>query len=176
MSGRAASTRFPRRLGKGMIVAAWIGVAALLTVLFDGYLERQSNPNASPQTRAEAGAREVVLERNRQGHYVATGRINGTRARFLLDTGATDVAVPGALARKLDLERGRAVRARTANGDVVAYATLLREVALGDIVLRQVRASIIPQMPGEEVLLGMAFLKHLELIQRGSELTLRQYL
>lgn len=159
-----------------MIFAAWIGVAALLTALFNGYLERLHNPNQTVETRTESNVRQVVLTRNRQGHYVATGSINGSPTDFLLDTGATDVAVPGELAARLGLERGPAIRAHTANGEVVAYVTVLREVALGGIALRDVRASIIPQMTGDNVLLGMTFLKHLELVQRGPKLTLRQYL
>ena len=163
-------------LGRLMIYAAWILLAALLSWMFADILDRQRNPNQSLQTRtAPSGVREVVLVRNRQGHYVATGSINGSSVELLLDTGATHVSVPAGLARRLDLERGPALPTRTANGVITTYRTRLDSVSVGEIVLRNVAASINPHAVGEEVLLGMAFLKRLELIQRGDTLTLRQH-
>lgn len=160
--------------GKLMLFAAWIGAAVLLTWLFAGELERQENPNQVVETaRLEEGI-EVKLTRNRMGHYVATGRINDRRVRFFLDTGATHVAVAESLARDLGLERGAPSRTRTANGMVVTYQTVLDRVELGGIEIRDVTASINPGMSGSDVLLGMSFLKHLEMIQRGDQLLLRQ--
>ena len=54
------------------------------------------------------------------------------------------------------------------------YDTVADEVRLGNIVLRQVRASINPHMLGDTVLLGMSFMKNLELVQKGDTLTIRQ--
>ena len=165
-----------KSFGKGMMLAAWLLLLAVLAISFNALLERQSNPNQNPQGSVDAqGIREVVLKRNRAGHYVATGRINGAAARFLLDTGATDVAIPESLAERLGLKRGAAFLSRTANGTVTAWRTRLDEVALGPVVLNNVKASILPTMQGDDVLLGMSFLKKLELVQRGSSLTLRQY-
>jgi len=48
-------------------------------------------------------------------------------------------------------------------------------VSVGNIILRDVSADIAPTMNGDQVLLGMAFLKHLEFTQRGDELTIKQY-
>lgn len=160
--------------GKLMLFAAWIGAAALLTWLFAGELHRQENPNQVVETtRLDEGA-EVKLTRNRMGHYVATGRINGRSVRFFLDTGATHVALAGSLARDLGLERGAPSYTRTANGTIVTYQTVLDRVELGDIEIHEVTASINPEMSGNDVLLGMSFLKHLEMIQRGDQLLLRQ--
>lgn len=165
-----------RSFGKGMMLAAWLLLLAVLALSFNALLERQLNPNQDPRGSVDAqGVREVVLKRNRAGHYVATGRINSAAATFLLDTGATDVAVPELLAKRLGLRRGTAFQSRTANGTVTAWRTRLEEVALGPVVLKNVRASILPTMQGEDVLLGMSFLKKLELVQRGDSLTLRQY-
>lgn len=173
-----ADTRqdFGRRLGRVMIWGAWLLVLVVLTMAFDRLLEHQHNPNREAVSRiSPEGVREVVLQRNRAGHYVASGSINGHDAVFLLDTGATLVSVPVDLARRLDLERGPAFTAMTANGTVTVYATRLDSVSIGDIELRDVRASINPGMGGEDVLLGMSFMKDLELVQRGQTLTLRQY-
>ena len=116
---------------------------------------------------------QVTLQRNRAGHYLAGGQINGQPVVFLLDTGATDVAVPETLANRLGLERKYRSVSRTANGNVTIWSTRLDSVNLGGILRRNVRASILPNMAGNEVLLGMSFLKHLELVQRGDALTLR---
>ena len=162
------------RLGRGMIFAAWLLLLALVTFAFSALLERQNNPNRDLAILTEGNAPpQVVLKRNRAGHYVATGQINGHPVTFLLDTGATDVAVPAALAERLGLRKGVQVINQTANGTVVSWRTRLAEVRLGPIRLRNVRAAILPGMDGREVLLGMSFLKHLEMVQRGDTLTLR---
>lgn len=160
----------------GMTIAMWIVLLGLLTMFFQNWDERQTNPNQNLQTRiGDGGLRELVLTRNRAGHYVASGSINGEPVVFMLDTGATDIAIPGPVAKRLQLQRGRAMIYQTANGPVKVYATTLDEVALDEISLRGVRASINPAMQQKEVLLGMSFLKHLEFTQRGNTLTLRQY-
>ena len=154
----------------------WLALLAFLTLYFGDVLERQRNPNQEvASTLSDEGVLEVQLKRNRLGHYVATGTINGQPVVFLLDTGATGVAVPEALARRLGLPRGRAFLSNTANGAARAYETQLQEVALGAITLSNVRASISPGLQMDEVLLGMSFLKHIEFSQRGNTLTLRQY-
>lgn len=161
--------------GRGMLIAAWVLALALLTWLFEDQIASQINPNRNPRGQIDAlGTREVVLQRNRQGHYVATGMINDNRVRFLLDTGATDVAVSESLANRLRLPRGAGAFSETANGVVPVWRSKLASVRLGAIELRDVRASILPSMDVDQVLLGMSFLKRLELIQRGDTLTLRQ--
>ncbi|HIP53043.1 MAG TPA: TIGR02281 family clan AA aspartic protease [Chromatiales bacterium] len=157
-----------------MIWLAWIVLLALLTYLFSQYLDRQNNPNRNLATSVKAsGAMEVVLQRNRAGHYVASGQINGKSVIFLLDTGATNVAIPLRLASKLGLKKGAESRSMTANGEVISWLTRLDRVELGGIVMKDVRAAILPGMGGKEVLLGMSFLKHLDLIQSGDTLVVR---
>jgi len=167
----------PQRLGTGMIIAAWILALGLLTLFFNQFLENRYNPNRNlPAQHRQEGVREVTLQRNRSGHYVASGKINGTPVVFFLDTGATTVSIPEPLAQQLKLKRGTAIQANTANGVITAFSTELDSVALGAIELRKVRASINPQMQGDsEVLLGMSFLRQLEFTQRGETLVLRQY-
>lgn len=165
-----------RPMGLGMLVAAFAIGLGLLTLVFDGFLDRQYNPNQQPISRASSeGGVEVVLQRNRQGHYIAGGQINGARATFLLDTGATDVVMSEDLARLAGLSRGAPMQAMTANGIVTVYSTLINDLQLGDINLRGVRASINPAMSGDTVLLGMSALRQVEFTQRDNTLTLRQY-
>jgi aspartyl protease family protein len=163
------------RVGAVMTVLAWILVLGLLSAFFSGWLDKLNNPNQQVRSQLlDDGAREVVLEQNRAGHYVANGAINDHAVTFLLDTGATSVSVPASVASELGLKRGAPLRAKTANGTVTTYATRLEEVRLGNISLENIRADINPRMQGKEVLLGMSFLRRLEFTQRGRELTIRQ--
>lgn len=165
---------FVNKAGRFMVFAAWIGLAALLTWFFSDYLDSQWNPNRSVVSRANVDEQsQVVLQRNRYGHYVASGFINGHQVVFLLDTGATHVSVPQHIAVKIGLQRGAPLEVSTANGIATVFATVLREVQLGNIVLQDVRADINPHFDQDEILLGMAFLKHLEFTQSGDTLTLR---
>ena len=93
----------------------------------------------------------------------------------MLDTGATDVSVPERLAKNLELRAGHSQIVNTANGSITTFSTQLDRVDLGTIQLSNVQAHINPHMDSDEVLLGMSFLRHLELIQRDGALTLRQY-
>lgn len=161
-------------MGQGMMIVAFVMAIGLLTMFFADIKESQRNPNREPSSAMAGNAVEVFLLRNRQGHYVVTGTINSKPAEFLLDTGATDVVIPEGLAETLNLSRGRPGRAMTANGPVTVYATTIDRLTIGDIELYDVRASINPGMTGASILLGMSALKHIEFVQRGEQLTLRQ--
>lgn len=154
-----------------MLVAA-LGLLALLTWFFSGRIDDRVNPNRQVQSQVVNGGVEVMLDSDRQGHFIATGLINGRDVTFLVDTGATLVSVPDGLADQLGLERQAPIRLDTAAGTVQGWLTELDEVRLGDIVQRQVRAAINPGRH-ETVLLGMSFLRELEMTQRDGELLLR---
>ena len=165
-----------KRLGFFMVLMMWVVVFALLTWFFSDVLDKQMNPNQKVLSKTNsAGITEVELKRNRQGHYVTNGKINGHDVVFMVDTGATDIAVPSKVAERVGLIPGRKSVHQTANGNVVVFSTRLQTVAVGDISLDNVEASINPGMEFNEILLGMSFLKNLEFTQRGNTLTLRQY-
>lgn len=154
-----------------MIHLSWIALIALIAILMQRWLDQRHNPNRHPHIISNAlGQQELILQRNPYGHYVASGQVNGEEALFLLDTGATDVVIPAKLAERYQLEYGHPSQARTANGIVTVYSTTLKWVALGPIQLHNVRASINPHMDDEEILLGMSFLKHLNLRQHKDKL------
>lgn len=159
-----------------MTALAWISAMVFLGFYFNDMLDNQRNPNQSLQTQySENRIREVVLQRNKYNHYVTSGKVNGQSVVFMLDTGATGVAIPEHIARKLKLSRGRAFQVQTANGTATSYSALLDSVSVGDIMLNEVRAGISPGFKGDEILLGMSFLQHIEFTQRGDTLTLKQY-
>ncbi len=163
-----------RKLGQRFIIATWIAVMVLVYFMFSNMLEKDYNPNQQLVMSENGGTREIILKRNRFGHYVASGRINNMPVTFLLDTGASDISIPAKLARKLKLKKGPQQYYKTANGTVAGYLTKLDSVSIGTIRLHNVRASINPSMKSEDVLLGMSFLKNIEFTQRGDTLILRQ--
>lgn len=144
-----------------------------LTFFFSGVEENRRNPNSDPASLILAESIEVPLKRNRQGHYMLVGQINGEDVEFLLDTGATDVVVPESTARRLGLPYGMRGRAMTANGPVTIYRTRIDELHLGEIRLINIDASINPNMDGA-ILLGMSALGQIEFSQQADTLTLKQ--
>ncbi len=166
---------FQKRLGKGMTILGWILVLGLLTVYFSKYLDRQNNPNQSLSLSQTDQFNEVLLQRNRYGHYVASGMINSKSVVFILDTGATDISIPEKVARRLKLKPGIKIPVHTANGQIDVYATTLDRVSLGAIELHDISANINPFMQGDEILLGMSFLRHLDFSQQSDQLLIRQY-
>ncbi len=158
-----------------MTALAWIAVMVFAGFYFDDMLGRQQNPNQSLETQyGEGRIREVTLQRNKYGHYVTSGKVNGQPVVFMLDTGATGVAIPDHIAKKLNIKRGSAFQVQTANGTAISYDARLDSVSVGEIELADVRAGISPGFRGNEILLGMSFLRHIEFSQRGNTLVLRQ--
>ncbi|WP_424483647.1 retropepsin-like aspartic protease family protein [Pseudomonas sp.] len=157
-----------------MLVLAWGAGLWLATHFFGRWEDAQRNPNSAPESVHGSGYVEVQLASSRQGHYLASGKINGEEVTFLLDTGATQVAVPIEVAQRLGLQAGAPITISTANGRATAHRTRLQRLQLGDIVLTEVDALIAPGMGGDDVLLGMSALKQLEFTQRGGTLLLRQ--
>ncbi len=149
-----------------MLWLAALGMLAGLTTLFQFSLGQRGEVVSSVN---DSGHAMVVLQRDRSGHYLAEGEINGQVVTFLVDTGATDVALPEAIARKLGLDFGPQVAVMTVAGPVRAWRTRLRRVSLGSVSLANVSA-LITRGPMQEVLLGMSFLKHFTLRQQGNEL------
>ena len=175
MARPSPSPETTRRFGVWMIAGAWIVLLAIASVAFSEWLADRENPNRAIDARVhDNGAREVVLAQNREGHYIAPGAINGADVVFLLDTGATTISIPSGVARRLGLRGGSPTQVRTASDIITVQSVVLDRVTIGPITRRRVRAHVNPRMPGDQVLLGMSFLRHLELVQRDRTLTVRQ--
>jgi aspartyl protease family protein len=158
------------RLGQRMLWLAALGLLGALYLFFSMF----GDGRGSTVTSVDAnGAIMVVLEQDRSGHYVADGHINGRPVTFLVDTGATDVALPESAARAMGLEFGPRVKVMTAAGPADAWMTRLDEVSVGGLRRSNVRASI---TSGEfnGILLGMSFLKHYNLQQQDGKLVIRE--
>ncbi|HAA46726.1 MAG: hypothetical protein XD36_1343 [Halomonas sp. 54_146] len=168
---RHEATPAAQRGGIVMMLLFWVLLMAVGTWWLHGGLEDMMRPNANVVHTLPAGE-PVTLQRNRAGHYEAPGRINGKPVTFLLDTGATYVAVPADLAAELGLEAGRSAWFNTANGRVEGTLTELDEVSLGGLKVRNVRGSISPGMESDTVLLGMSFLNLLTIEMQAGEMVL----
>ena len=164
-----------QKTGKFMYFMAWIAAMLLLTLWFDDLLLEQWNPNREPDLQSNGSAQQTILKRNRYGHYVTSGYINGNPVVFLLDTGATHVSIPAHLQQSLNLYPKGSSRVMTANGAVTVDNTVIAELEFGHIRLLDVKANLNPGMRGNEILLGMSALKQLEFTQRGDQLILKTY-
>ena len=120
-----------------------------------------------------SGSQSVSLTADGRGHFVTLGTINGGSTRFLVDTGATYVAMSAAEARRLgiDYQKGERGMMSTANGVVPVYRIMLNTVKIGDVAVNQVQGSV-SEAPMEAALLGMSFLNRVEMKREGSTLTL----
>ena len=150
---------------------AWLAVIGLmigLTAFYQAVMQRDAG---MVQSVRENGRSMVVLQQDRSGHYQAEGSINGKAVVFLVDTGATDVAVSERMARELGLDFGPRVTVMTAAGPSPAWKTRLDSVGFGSLELRNVRATITPGLGGQ-ALLGMSFLRYFSIRQEGDRLVI----
>ncbi len=123
-----------------------------------------------PQQRVE------TLYADRMGMFRRTGSINGRTVEFMVDTGATMVAMNRQQASRLgiDYRRGRAGAVNTASGVVHAYHVKLKSISLGAIKRQHVDALVIDGDHPGPILLGMSFLDALKVEKTGDSLTLKQ--
>lgn len=146
-----------RSLGDGQ---AEVDVAGQLRVLRLGAAPTRLGTGGEA---AGAGS-SIVLPMGTGGHFGAAGSINGKQVSFLVDTGASSVALSQSEANRIGLEwkRGRPGLSQTANGTVPVYAINLTSVRVGDVEIANVAAVVLPSdMP--VVLLGNSFLNRFTL-------------
>ncbi len=157
-----------------MILGFWLLLLGLFAFLANNTLEKKYNPNQVVNSSIHNGLRQVRLQRNPYGHYVANGFINNYPVTFLIDTGASTIAMSETLAKKLKLKYHSSTYSQTANGVTQGWNTQLNQVRLGDIQINHLNAHVLPKMLKNEVLLGMNFLKQLDWQQKGDQLILEQ--
>lgn len=125
---------------------------------------------------ANSSGRTTILA-DARGHFLTTGSINGVAVRFMVDTGATSVALSAAEAKRLGIpyRSGKRGYASTANGVIPIYVVRLDNVRVGDITLSNVEATV-SEGPTHVALLGMSFLNRTQMNRDGDTLTLvRRY-
>ncbi|MDP2785882.1 MAG: TIGR02281 family clan AA aspartic protease [Sulfurimicrobium sp.] len=129
--------------------------------------------SASIPSADGGGNQSAVLAADIRGHFVTTGSINGTSTRMVVDTGATMVSMGKDEAKRLGISylNGERGAVSTANGVVPAYRVTLDTVQVGGITLNQVDG-LVQESSMPFVLLGMSFLKRLEIKQDGTNMML----
>ncbi len=164
VDGRAQTVGIGNTAG-GVRLLRWVGeeaeveVAGQKTQLRVGGTPAQVGAGA----RAVAG-REIVMTAGSGGHFTPSGSINGKAVSFMVDTGATLVAMGQDDAQRLgvDLKTARAGMSQTANGPVRVLMVTLDRVRVGEVELTQVAAVVLPQ-PMPFVLLGNSFLTRFQM-------------
>lgn len=121
------------------------------------------------------GGQRIVLTADARGHFLPQGQINGRTVQFMVDTGATLVAMGASEAERLNLKfrDGQQVRINTANGTITAYQIQLSSVRLGDVQVYDVAAVVSPQ-PMPYILLGNSFLTRFQMQRQNDQMTLEK--
>lgn len=129
---------------------------------------------SSAYRKSDRTKHTVYADRN--GMFVLDGQINGQNTQFLLDTGATYVAMSESIADRLGVpyETGRRSLTQTASSVVPVWNVKLDSVKVGPIRIPSVDAVVLPDSPMRHVLLGMSFLQHLNLERSGTSMVLQQ--
>ncbi|MEG3002140.1 MAG: retropepsin-like aspartic protease [Comamonas sp.] len=116
----------------------------------------------------------VQLQRHRDGHFYAAGQINGQPVQFLVDTGATAVAVTDVLAEVAGLRGGQSATFSTANGDRSGRLVRADTVAVGPLTIRQLTVGTgYTGATPQSALLGQNFLKHFDVRMQGDVMEIR---
>lgn len=121
------------------------------------------------------GAASATLNADGRGHFLGQGRINGASVRFLVDTGASSIAMSAASARNagIDYRKGTPGYTSTANGVAPMWQVRLDSVTVGGITLNNIEGVVLEgDLP--IALLGMSFLNRVEMKRNGDTMTLTQ--
>ncbi len=133
--------------------------------------------SVQPQTM-QAGARSVTVPRDSRGHFQTEGRVDGRRLGFMVDTGASVIALNESSAAQIGVRPLRSdytANVSTANGSIKAARTRLAMVDIGGLVVRDVDALVLPDEALSENLLGLSFLSKLKRFEMaGGKLVMEQ--
>ena len=129
--------------------------------------------NFKGSSGGNGGGAQIVLTAGDGGHFFSSGLINGQSVRFVVDTGASQVAIGRGDAERLGLNLRNAspVQVSTANGQAMGYALTLNSVRVQDVEISNVEAVVLP-MPMPAVLLGNSFLSRFQMKRDNDKLTL----
>lgn len=119
------------------------------------------------------GASQIILTAGDNGHFFTSGSINGSSAQFVVDTGASVVAIGRNDAERMGIKLAgaRPVQMGTANGTASGYLITLNSIRVQDVEIYNVEAVVMP-MPMPNVLLGNSFLTRFQMKRDNDKLTL----
>ena len=124
---------------------------------------------------SKSSGSKIVINAGDGGHFLTAGSINGKSVQFMVDTGATTVAMGAAEAKRMgiDYAAGKPVRMSTANGQAIGYLLNLNTVRIGDVEVQNVEA-IISQQAMPYVLLGNSFLTRFSMRRDNDQMVLER--
>ncbi|MGY8904322.1 MAG: retropepsin-like aspartic protease family protein [Burkholderiales bacterium] len=166
----------PGESHKEVKVISTSGDQAVLDIGGKRHTLRVGDAPASVGSKGGAGgARKITLTVGSGGHFSAQGSINGKAVQFLVDTGATAIALGTGDADRIGLnyKNGQRVRTNTANGQSVGWLVKLGSVRIAEVEVYEVDAIVLPvAMPS--ILLGNSFLSRFDMRQQADLLTLER--
>lgn len=149
--------------GLGLFMAQ---TADRMTATTPALAHTASQASAAPdETVGRSGFRSISIPRDFRGHFATEGRIDGQRLAFMVDTGASVVALNETSAAKFGLRPSRGdykAAVTTANGTIKAAPARLARLDIGGLVVRDVDAMVLPDEALSENLLGLSFLSKLK--------------
>ena len=154
-----------------MIIAAFlVGLGTILAQMADkmtasAALAKSAAPKVSVETPAPTGGRSLSIPRDARGHFQTEGRIDGQRIGFMVDTGASVIALNETSAARFGLRPSRNdynATVTTANGTIKAARTRIAMLDVGGLIVRDVDAMVLPDEALSENLLGLSFLSRLK--------------
>jgi len=174
----------PGKMVRDLLI--WAGIFAVFAVGFAQWQEskHKAAPEGGPAfeqtaepistTREERRAGNALIRKSADGHFWTDARVNGRTTRFMVDTGASYVALPYADARRMDVrprDEDFTVTVQTANGATKAAPVMLREIRISGVTLTNVQAVVLKDGL-DTPLLGMSFLNRLDSFEARAD-TLR---
>ena len=153
-----------------IFAAVMVGLGTVMAQMADRMtptpaLATTSRNAAAMETVGQSGLRSVSIPRDARGHFQTEGRIDGQRIGFMVDTGASMIALNETSAARFGLRPSRGdynATVTTANGTIKAARTRLAMVDIGGLVVRDVDAMVLPDEALSENLLGLSFLSKLK--------------
>lgn len=175
--GKVRTIRLGQTSADGRIKLLQIsGETATLLIEGQQQVVRMGQNQLGHQQREEKGLHKEILQAGEGGHFITTIQINGVSTQSMVDTGATVIALDMNSAKRmgLRLDNNKMTRISTANGVVNGWVVFLNEVRLGSIVMYQVEA-VVTDTQMDITLLGMSFLKNVEMHRQNQRLELIQH-
>ena len=177
VDGAPPRTVAPGETHKGVKVLSTLGDQAVVEIEGKRHTLRVGDAPASVGDAGNAPGRgnKIVLTASSGGHFLTPGRINGRAVSFMVDTGATTVAMGAAEAERLGINyrSGKLGQGSTANGVITVYHVKLASVRIGDVEVFDVDASVLPA-PMAHILLGNSFLTRFQMTRHNDQMVLER--
>ncbi len=174
VNGGAPKSVAPGETHQGVKVVSTAGDQAVLELSGKRHTMRVGDAPVSVGAGGGAGkGTRIVLTAGTGGHFFTPGQINGRAVQFMVDTGATGVAMSAADAERagINYKGGQPVQMSTANGVTQGFRVKLGSVRVGDVEVYDIDAVVSPQ-PMPYMLLGNSFLTRFQMIRENDQMTL----